>query len=382
MQAGNTRGILFFGLSLMMVAALAAGGFALHAKRVEALEQVPPPEQFPWALRTVPVTKRDLTTGFPVLATLQAQTEIAISPQISGVILEMGPREGQPVKKGDLLVKLDTQELKNQLAALDATREGAVNEEELRRTELKRQEALLARGYSPQEKVDALRTALQVATQRVSQLEGQIQALATRLEYGTMLAPVDGVIAARLHEPGDLATPGQSIYRITGTAGARIKIVVPQTVAAQLHKGSEVLLSQGDQTISVSVSRVFPSLDAHSMGSAEADLAEIPYGLPSGARVPGRVILERLPGVLVVPRTALVLAPDGASGTIFRVVPDAGEGPSQIKSARVTIIASGREGVAVSGPIAEGDQVAVAQENELLKLKDGDPVLPEPARGQ
>jgi RND family efflux transporter MFP subunit len=379
MKTGFGRTALIFGLSVAALAVLAMGGFLLHAKRVEALQQVPPPEQFPWALRTVPVVKQDLTAGFPVLATLQAQTEVSITPQISGVIREMGPREGQPVKKGSLLVQLDTRELENQLAALKASRQGAEDEVTLRYTELKRQEALFERGFAPQEKVDALRTAWQTATQRVSQLRGEIEALTTRLNYGTMLAPMDGVISARLQEPGDLATPGHPIYRITGTDGARIRIIVPQTVAARLHKGSEVLIEQGEQSILVTVSRVFPSLDALSMGSAEADLEKIPFGLPSGARVPGRVILDRWPEALIVPRTALVLAPDGTRATIFRVV---GDSPAQIESVSVKIIASGREGVAISGAISEGDRVAVAQENELLKLKDGDAVLPEPERGQ
>jgi len=373
---------LLAGLSVLVLIALTASGFALHARRVEALQQVPAPEKFPWALRTAPVAKRDLTAGFPVLATLSSQTEVAITPQISGVIRQMGPREGQSVKKGGLLVQLNIQELENQLAALKASQQAAKDEVALNEKNLKRQETLLLKGFATQEAVDTLRTALQTTTQRVNQLRGEIEALKTRLKYGTILAPVDGIISARLQEPGDLASPGHAIYRINAVTGAKIKITVPQSVAARLHEGSEVRLDHGDQSISVAVSRVFPSLDALSMGSAEADLVSIPFGLPSGARLPGRVILDRWPGTFVVPRTALILAPDGETGTIFKVVSEGNGKPARLEQVKVEIVASGREGVAVSGAVAEGDQVAIAQENELLKLKDGDPVSPEPEQRQ
>jgi membrane fusion protein, multidrug efflux system len=368
---------LFAGLSVVVLAAFAGGGFALHARRVAALQQVPAPEKFPWALRTAEVKRHDLTAGFPVLATLSSQAEIVIIPQISGVIRRMGPREGEPVRKDLLLVRIDTQELVNQIAALSASYQAAKGEAVLREKELRRKQALLPKGFATQEAVDQLRTALQTARQRVKQLRGEVDALRTRLKYGTIRSPVDGVIAARLQEPGDLAAPGRAVYRITATTGAKIRVTVPQAVAARLRKGSEIRLDLGGQSLTVWLSRVFPSLDALSMGSAEADLGNIPFGLPSGSRVPGRVILDRWPGALVVPRTAIVLASDGQSGTIFRVVAARDGNPGRLRRIKVKIIASGREGVAISGAVSEGDRVAIAQETELLKLKDGDPVLPE-----
>ncbi len=374
----SPRKALVGGIFIVVLAALAYGGYRLHDTRLAALQQVPAAAKFPWAMRTVPVVRRDLTNGFPVLATLSSQAEVAITPQISGVIRQMGPREGEVVKKGALLVQLDIQELDNQLAALKASQQAARDNAALSRSDLARQEALLEKGFATQATVDTLRTAQQTATQKVNQLSGDIEALKTRIRYGTILAPMDGVISARLQEPGDLAAPGRAIFRITAATGAKIKITVPQAVAARLHKGSDVRLDHGAGHVTVAISRIFPSLDALSMGTAEADLKAIPFDLPSGARLPGRVILDRLPGVFVVPRTALILSPDGESGTLFRVLQKPGADLARLDRVKVKIVASGREGVAVSGDIGEGDRVAIARENELLKLRDGDAVLPEP----
>jgi len=372
-----TRKTVLTALSVAVLATLAVGGYALHTRRIEALQASPSPAQYPWALRTARVQIRDLALGFPVLATLSSQTEVVITPQLSATIREMGPREGQQVEKQQLLVRLDTQELEDHLAALKAQRQSAKDEVALQEKEDKRKEALLGKGYATQETVDRVQAALKTAKQSVNQLQNEIEALKTRLEYGVIRSPVSGVIAARLQEPGNLAAPGQPIYRITASAGAKIKITVPQTVAEQLTSGSEIVLSHGEQTRTIKVTRIFPALDALSMGSAEADLNQIPFGLPSGARVSGRVILDRWIDAKVLPRTALILSPDGRRGTIFRVIAGKDGAPGQVEKVEVQILASGSEGVAVKGDLSEGDIVVIAQENELLKLKDGDRVLPE-----
>ena len=346
MTRSSSRRALIGAIFIVAVAALAYGGYRLHAKRVAALEEVPAAAQFPWAMRTTTVKKRDLTVGFPVLATLRSQAEAAITPQISGVIRQIGPQEGDAVKKGALLVQIDVEELNAQLSALKASLQAAEDTAALRKSDLARQEALFKKGFATQETVDTLRTALQTAEQKVNQLDAQIDALKTRIRYGTILAPMDGVIAARLQEPGELATPGRAIFRITAATGAKIRITVPQAVAAQLHKGSEVRLDHGDEHVSVAVSRIFPSLN------------EL--------------------GVFVVPRTALILSPDGESGTMFKVLGTDGADLSRLQRVTVKIVASGREGVAVSGDIGTGDRVVVGREDDLLRLKDGDEVLPEP----
>jgi len=238
----------------------------------------------------------------------------------------------------------------------------------------------LLKGYVSQEGIDQERTSMLTETQSVKQLHEEISALATRLKYGTILSPVDGVLSERLQEPGDLAAPGKPIYRITAATGAKLRITVPQAVAEQLRNGSEIEISHGGQQRSVRLTRVIPALDALSMGSAEADLDQIPFALPSGSRLPGRVILKRWRGAKLVPRTTLILAPDGKHATAFRIIATKRGEPARLRKLELAIVASGREGVAIDGALSAGDRLALAQENQLLKLKDGDPVLPEPER--
>jgi len=380
MPSARTQKILITGLALAIVAGLAGGAVSLRARRAEALQNALPPAQFPWALRTARVEQRDLTSGFPILATVSSLADVVVIPQISGVIRKMGPREGKSIRKGDLLVQLDTRELESQLAALKAHYQSAQDQVTLQKKELQRREALLLKGYVSQESVDQERTSMRTEIQSVKQSHDEINALAARLRYGTILSPVDGVLSERLQEPGDLAAPGKPIYRITASDGAKLRITVPQVIAAQLRKGSEIEISHGGQKLSIRLTRIIPALDALSMGSAEADLDHIPFTLPSGARLPGRVILRRWTGAKLVPRTTLILAPGGTQATVFKIITAKTEQPALLRKVLVSIIASGREGVAIDGDLKAGDQVALGQENQLLKLKDGDPVVPEPVR--
>ena len=237
---------------------------------------------------------------------------------------------------------------------------------------------MLKKGFAAQDLVDRLSAQLDASRQRVKQLRGQIEALKTRLAYGTILSPVDGVIAARLQEVGDLASPGRPLYRITAEGGVKISVSVPQHVLEKLQPGSKIVLTQDDRQQTVRVTRIFPDLDALSLGTVEADVDRMPFRLPSGARIPGRVIMAEYPGSLVVPLAAVAFSPDDRRGVVFKLQRKDGENGYVLKRVPVQIAARGHEGVGVKGDLQPGDKVVTAKESILLSLRDNDPVVPEP----
>ena len=358
----------------VILAVLALAGAALHVHRVRQLKAYAPPVSHPWALRSALVQRGDLVRGFPVLATLSTSTAVTVTPQISGVIVKMGPREGQPVKAGDLLVRIDTTEMQNQLAALRASLKAAQAQNALQSKELARQKALLPKGFATPEQVDRLQAAVQSARARINQLKDQISALQTRLAYGVITARANGRIAKRLQEPGDLASPGKPVYQLTVDQGAKVRVTVPQNILVQLHPGSVIIMTSGGRRERAIISRVFPALDPLSMGSAEADMDHIPFGLPSGARVPSRVVLQAYDNALVVPRAALISTPDPQRGKVLVLRQQDGEAYATVHPVPVRIAGRTDAGIAITGPVKPGDRVALGDEHVLLRLKEGDPV--------
>lgn len=360
-------------LIIIVVIAIAAGAVLIRKARTKEVEALPPATQPAWALHTQPVQRMNLTRGFPVLATLSGSTEISVSPQVSGTIEAMGPREGVAVSKGDLLARISVIELQQQRAGLVAQREAARAEQQRTQDEYQRQLALKKKGLTTQELVDAKHAAAIAARKQVVNLDKQIAAVDVRIGYGEVRAPQDALISARLAEVGDVAQPGKPLYQLTVDSAARLRVRLPQSVLEQIHPGTPVVLQHGTVRQQVELSRIFPALDTLALGSAEADLPDMPFGLPSGARVPARVILQSLEGALTVPHNALLQTRDG--GVVFRI-----EGQDQqahLSRIPVRVLMPGDAGTAIEGPLQPGDRVVVAHQSMLVQLRDGDPVIPD-----
>lgn len=359
-------------LILLVVVVVAALLGRVRMDRKRELAAVPPPALAAWAVHTAPIVVATATRGFPALATLTSSEEVTLTGQISGTLTEMGPREGVRVHKGELLARIDTRELEATIAAKEAQLAAAEAAATRATAEHDREVRLMKEGGSDASKVEEWHTAKMAAKQQVTALEREITALRVRLGYARVRAPADGVIAARLAEPGDLCQPDHPLYRLTVSHGARLRVDLPQSVLEQVHPGSRVVLTHGEAWMEVQITRVHPALDPRALGAAEADLADNPFNLPSGARVPARVLLARVEGALIAPPRAVLMGGEG-HGRLFKVV---GEGEeAKVKVVPVAVGLHAHEGWVVHGPVAAGDRVVVAHESLLLQLHDGDPVV-------
>lgn len=341
--------------------------------RTREVHNIAEQELAPWALNSVRVTRGNVNRGFPVLATISTQGEITITAQTPGTILDMGPREGVAVKNGDFLARIDTRELAENIAGLQARLDAAKAEYTRQNDELQREEELFQHGGSSETAVEARRTGAVAAEKNAKALERQIQSLAVREGYGLVKAPADGVIAARMREPGDVCMPGHPIYRMTVSTGARVRVSLPQSVLEQVDPGATLELYHGNDTIRVELNRIYPSVDALALGAAEADLSTTPFNLPSGARVTGRVILDEQTDALQVPPDAILTGEADQQSKLFAAVED--DRGYHLRMIPVQIRLSGRHNVAVTGDLADGDRVIVAHESVLMQLHNGDPVV-------
>ena len=100
----------------------------------------------------------------------------------------------------------------------------------------------------------------------------------------------------------------------------------------------------------------------------------IPFGLPSGARVPSRVVLQDYDNALVVPRAALISTPDPDRAEVLLLEPQKDQPYATVRTVAVQIAGRTDAGIAVTGAIKAGTRVALGDEHVLLRLKDGDPV--------
>ncbi len=369
----RTRKLLIGLLAVLILLAAVAAGVKIRQKRAAQLAGMPPPEAAPWALHVATVERGSLHRAFPTLAELTASQQITLRAQVAGTILEMGPREGVAVKPGQRLARIDVRELLEKKAALEAQLAAARAEVQRTHDEYRRQQELKKKGLTSDEALQARRTAWVAAKEKVNSLMREISALEVRIGYGEVKAPVAAVIAARLAEPGDAAQPGTPLYRLSVDSAARLKVTLPQEILSRIHPGTEVVLRHGSKRESVQLNRIFPALDARALGTAEADLKRLPFGLPSGARIPADVILQSVHDALKVPLEALVRT-GGGKNWLFRVE------KGHLHKVAIQVLLEGDRQAAVKGELQPGDEVVVAHRSVLLQLSDGDPVVTEPVR--
>jgi len=364
--------ILSIALAIIIAVGLIIGVVKLREIRTAKFDALPEAVRPPWALHLATVQQNTLTRSFPVLAKLIGSTEMTVSSQVSGIITKMGPREGIKVKKGQLLAKIDVRDLIEQRSGLVAQRKAAEAEVKRAKSEYQRRQKLYSKKLIAKEIVESRRTALIAAKEQVKSLIQQIATLDVRIGYGKIYAPRTAIIAARLTETGDVTQPGKPLYRLTVNSGARLQVKLPQAILEKVHQGTKVLLKHGKQQASIHINRVFPILDDHALGTAEADLPRMSFHLPSGARISAKVVLKQVKHALIVPRQSVIKTAKG--GFLFKAVqtPDKKWHLKRL-SVRIRLDASDHFAVA-SNALRAGDKVVIAHHSMLLHLKNGDPL--------
>ena len=365
--------ILSYTTALVIAGGVVFGAVYLRGVRAAQHAQVAPPVQTPWALHSAKVKQETVTSGFLALATKKADSEVLIAPQISGTIISMGPREGQTFQPGTILARIDATQINDEIDALKANLQSAIQQEKFLKRELERQKTLLKKGFTTEEKTESARTSYIAAREKVTATRHQLAQLKTRRSYAVITTDKSGTVAARLAEPGNLAAPGKPIYRLTVSGKTRFSVKVPQSVLENLKIGGLVELNAGNKKILAPVTRINQTLDSLSMGSVDIDLAAAPFKLPAGARLPARVITGQVKNALSVPITAIAWAADGKSGFVVKVTGD--DDKIVLQKLPVKVIQSSPSGAAIKGDVKPGDRVVIAQQAVLLKLQSGDAAI-------
>lgn len=349
-------------------------GYSLHEYRLHQADKSPPPPSAPWALQTAPVGRGSVSSEIQTSAVVEATDVIALSPQIQGTVLAVGPRAGATVKQGQTLVRIDARAIHADLAALEKQHRAAAAEADYAERQYQRIRKVLANGGVSRSQADLARTAAADAQAKSQALASQIAALKVRLGYAEITAPEDAVVAERLVAVGDTVGPGHPVYRLTAGKGAIVRITLAADQLAQVHVGDRLVLSDGDTTLTLPITRIAPAVDKAGLGFAEAEANRLPFGLPSGSSLPANVYKASRDDTLTVPVNALV--GDGAHAHVFVFVATAAKtATGKLRRVDVQVLRTGAERAAVAGKLEPGMQVAVGQTAQLAQLRDGDPAI-------
>jgi RND family efflux transporter MFP subunit len=222
---------------------------------------------------------REGATG-PFLGVVIPQDSAELSPRFESQLTQVEVEVGDTVQRGQVLARLDTRPLQQELAGARASLQGAHAEAQaavvaLSEAREKKQRYNTPRsielGVYSEEELATVRYQESTALARLESARAQTRArqaqvaeLEQNLEEATLVAPFDGVISARLVGPGSRIAAGQPVLRLLGKGGWKVRFALPEDAARQLHEGSTVELTvvQRGLTLTGTVESLAPEVDA------------------------------------------------------------------------------------------------------------------------
>lgn len=312
-------------------------------------DEAPPPV----TVEAVPATPRAMAASYSGSASLEARAEAQVVAKTSGVALQVLVEEGDVVRAGQVLVRIDADRARLNLAQADVQVKKL--EANFRRaSELVKQQMVSVGDH------DQLRFDLENARAmlRMAQLE---------LSYTNVTAPISGVVASRSIKPGNFVQINTPIIRIVDNSRLEATLNVPERDLTTLRAGLPVRMqvdALAGKTFEGVVDRIAPVVDAGS-GTFRVVCAFDP---DDGALQPGMfarigIDYDSRGAALAIPRTAL-LEDDGEPAVY--VVRDG-------KAVRTAITTGYVDGgfIEVRDGLAEGERVVTAGK---VALRDGSAV--------
>jgi len=277
----------------------------------------------PFTVAPAPVTEWKAVYG-----TVEARDRIPARARLGGTLVELLVTEGDVVSAGQELARITDDKLDLQLQALAARREALTAQLASAEADLARGEDLLKEGVITAQRIEALRTGVDVLKGQIAALDAEAGVIRQQANEGVVLAPVAGRVLDVPVTRGTVAMPGE-VVAVIGGGGTFLRIAVPERHAAALDEGDTIRISSPEGDREGRLARVYPLIEG---GRVVADV-EID-GLPD--RHVGARMLVSLPvgerEALLIPVTSIVtragldfVGVETAGGVVLRsIVPGAG----------------------------------------------------------
>jgi len=240
-------------------------------------------------------------------STVKSEYEVILSAQRTGRVVSLPVREGDRVRQGDLIAKLDLSEesvqSENVLAQSRATYEEAEKN-------VKRSEDLFRKNMIAQQEYEASRRAFEVAR---SQYEASREDLRVKKDYSVIRTPFGGVVSKKYTEVGELLLPGKQIVTVVDPDSTYILATIDEVDVARLRLTQPVTVTIdafAGEKFEGTIRRISPIVSGGKLETRTADvwiyLNKKDHRIKPGMSADIEVLITTLTGVLSVPSQAIV----------------------------------------------------------------------------
>lgn len=331
--------------------------------------------------------------------TIEAVDRVEVRARVGGQLAELRVREGDAVRRGDLLARIDAKALSFDVArgqadfdAAQKRREGAPQLDALR-AQAKGLEAQLAQGRADLSRAEELKTsgvqtAQQVEREKalVAGLQAQLEAnlaqqrdvrigldadaaraqagvatLSARFSDAEVRAPMDGVVMVRRVEQGETVLLNQPLFRVGDLGHLQVEAQVDEADVGQVRPGTSAVVrlpAYQEQLVHAHVARIAPEADRERKSfEIDLELESPPPGLRPGMTAEVNLLVRRHDGVLLAPAASV------RDGALYLVA------SGRVRKRAVQIGIRDLSRVEVSGDVREGDLALLAPADEGARVR-------------
>ena len=191
------------------------------------------PQVIPTSYQTMTISKSNISIPLKFSATLKGTSDVTITPQISGQLMEVCITEGQQVKRGDVLFRIDSRDAQLELESAEANLLSAQAQESSARLEYESNKNLYDKKIVSKYVLDNAENQYKQAQASVAQYQATVNRAHVNLSYCTITAPVDGIIGSVPVIAGDQVSPSTFLTLLSGNAKMYAEFSVSESILAE-----------------------------------------------------------------------------------------------------------------------------------------------------
>jgi HlyD family secretion protein len=166
-------------------------------------------------------------------------TDVRLAFRVAGKIKELLTDEGKVVKTGDVVARLDTDELEKIKAEAEASLKAAEYTYQLAKDDYARMENLFQAGSISAQKRDTAKTASNSAKANVEALKASLELASTRLGFADLTSPIDGFVLVKSAEAGEVVQAGSTVFTVADLSDIWLTAYINETDLGRVKLNQE-----------------------------------------------------------------------------------------------------------------------------------------------
>ncbi|MGE4357243.1 MAG: efflux RND transporter periplasmic adaptor subunit [Candidatus Omnitrophota bacterium] len=316
------------------------------------------------------IARMDFQDELPIVGTVKSIPEIDLKFEINGRVAEFRFKEGETVKRGELIARLDQKDAQLELSWAEAKYKAALAEAEAVKKRAETIEKLYEAGAIVEARVEEARAEVKAAVERANVAKAEVESAKSRLEKTNLYAPQEGIMGPREVEIGEFVTPNDRVGILYSRENTFIEVGVIEKDINKIKVGQRVIINVDaypQMDFYGIVESIFPSLEARTRTlNVRIKVIEVRGGrLIPGMFARTRIVVYTKKDAIVIPSSALL-----AEGRRYfcSVVVD-----NRVRNKEVFVEYATLDYAVISRGLEEGELVIVETPG-LKRLKDRTPV--------